>query len=105
MLYAMYCDLTGLPLPSERQQRYTGGKWINLVTDSLSAFQLWRNGELTFTEWLRSVRGKKFFAIWSLTDPKPFIWQIFWGVRLLCNLKNVEQKRSGDSVDSITQHS
>ena len=98
LLYSMYCDLTGLPLPSERQQKYTGIKWINLVTDCLSAFQLWRNKELSVSEWLRSIRGEKFFAIWSLADPKPFLWQMSWGIRRLYNmLGKREGLKSSDS--------
>jgi predicted ATP-grasp superfamily ATP-dependent carboligase len=105
LLYSMYCDLTGQQLPSERQQKYLGVKWINLATDSLSAFQLWRNGELSLLEWLRSVRGKKYFAIWSLADPMPFVWQFAWGVRHHSKIQNAEQKRGGQSVDSMIRHS
>jgi predicted ATP-grasp superfamily ATP-dependent carboligase len=100
LLYSMYCDLVGLPLPEERQQKYTGVKWINLVTDLLSAFQLWRKDEMTVVEWFRSLRGKKFFAIWSLADPKPFVWQISWGAKHLCHmLKN----RSGKNTKVSSQ--
>ena len=81
LLYSMYCDLVGLPLPPEREQKYIGVQWISLFTDLLSAFQLWRGGELTLLEWLKSMRGKKHFAIWSLRDPMPFIGQIPWAIR------------------------
>lgn len=95
LLYSMYCDLVGLPLPEVSQQSHSGMKWIHLVTDLLSAFQLWRNGELTMVEWLKSIRGKKFFAIWSLADPKPFVWQIPWGVHHLFALKKRFQNEEG----------
>ena len=87
LLYSMYCDLVGLPLPQDRQQKYLGIKWISLITDLLSALQLWRSGELTVREWFKSVRGKKYYAIWSLRDPKPFFGQILWGIRYLRNMR------------------
>ncbi len=83
LLYSMYCDLVGLPLPSERQQKYLGIKWISLVTDILSSVQLWRSGELTVKEWFKSLRGKKHFAIWSRRDPMPFFYQVSWGIHFL----------------------
>ena len=30
LLYTMYCDLLGLPLPKEREQRYGTAKWVHL---------------------------------------------------------------------------
>ena len=84
-LYSVYCDLVGMPLPPARQQNYLGVKWISLVTDMLSSVQLWRSGELTVMEWLKSLKGKKHYAIWSLRDPMPFVGQLSWGIRYLLN--------------------
>ena len=70
--YTMYCDVVGLPLPENRVQTYRGGKWIQLVNDIRSARYFWSRGELTIAEYLRSLRGIKVFAIWSLSDPVPF---------------------------------
>ena len=68
LLHTMYCDLTGLPLPTGRTQSYKGTKWIDLRHDLQSAFVMWRRGELTLTEWVRSYRGPKTFAIASCRD-------------------------------------
>jgi D-aspartate ligase len=71
--YTMYCDAAGLPLPEARTQRYVGAKWMNVLRDLQSAHHYWRRGELTPREWLRSVRGKKAYAILSWNDPVPFL--------------------------------
>jgi predicted ATP-grasp superfamily ATP-dependent carboligase len=76
LLYTMYCDTVGLPLPDARIQRYTGVKWVNLRKDAQAAVQAMRAGELTFPAWLRSWRGPKAFAVWSLRDPVPFFADI-----------------------------
>jgi predicted ATP-grasp superfamily ATP-dependent carboligase len=73
MLYTMYCDNAGWPLPENRQQKYVGVKWISLLDDLRSARHYWRRGDLTIRDWWRSVRGPKFHAVLSWSDPKPFI--------------------------------
>lgn len=83
LLYTMYCDAAGLPLPAERTQRYRGTKWIHARTDLQSALHLWRRGELTLGEWRRSLRGTKVDAIFSLSDPAPFLFDIWRSARLL----------------------
>lgn len=73
LLYTMYCDAAGLPLPENRTQQYKGVKWIYLRWDFQSALHYWRRGELTLGEWWRSVRGPKGYAVFSWSDPRPFI--------------------------------
>jgi D-aspartate ligase len=73
LLYTAYCDAAGLPLPSARVQRYTGATWLDLRRDAQAAWVAHRQGSLTFSEWLRWLRGPKAHAIWSLQDPKPFL--------------------------------
>ncbi|MFP3913598.1 MAG: carboxylate--amine ligase [Actinomycetota bacterium] len=73
LLYTMYCDLLGLPLPADREQAYGGAKWVHLRRDLQSAIYYWRRGDLTLGEWLRSWRGKKAFALFSWSDPMPFL--------------------------------
>jgi predicted ATP-grasp superfamily ATP-dependent carboligase len=70
--FTAYCEAAGLPLPEARTQVYTGAKWINLLRDTQSAWYYWRRGELSLADWVRSVRGRKSFAIWALRDPAPF---------------------------------
>jgi D-aspartate ligase len=81
LLYTMYCDLVGLPLPANRTQTYRGGKWIQIINDMKSAWFFWRRGELTIPEYVRSLRGIKVFAIWSLSDPLPFLFDVFWRIK------------------------
>ena len=72
LLYTMYCDAVGLPLPPERVQHYGSARWIHLRKDFQSALYYWRRGELSLREWARSWRGKKAYAVFSWRDPKPF---------------------------------
>lgn len=72
LLYTMYCDAVGLPLPAGRTQRYTGVKWLHLRRDAQSALHEWRGGRLTLGEWWRSWRGRKAHALWDAADPVPF---------------------------------
>jgi D-aspartate ligase len=71
LLMTMYCDLAGLPLPEERVQRYTGGKWIQVVNDCRSAWHYWKKGELTAGQWLRTLKGVRKDAILRWSDPVP----------------------------------
>lgn len=83
LLYTMYCDKAGLPLPQERQQKYVGIKWLHLAADVLSAAKYWRAGKLTSREWWRSLRGPKTYAVLCWRDPKPFLIEVLWGLAFL----------------------
>ncbi len=73
LLYSMYCDLTGSPLPDGLTQSYRRLKWIYLRQDLQAAvLQLYRR-ELSPLQWVRSLRGLKVDAVWSLSDPMPFV--------------------------------
>lgn len=73
LLLTMYCDQAGLPLPENRTQKYIGVKWISLLDDLRSARIYWERGDLTFKQWWHSVRGPKTYAIFSWSDPMPFL--------------------------------
>jgi len=73
LIYTMYCDTIGWPLPADREQRYEGTKWFHLLRDLQASVHYWRKGELTLGEWYGSMRGKKTFAILSWRDPMPFL--------------------------------
>ena len=73
LLYTMYCDAMGLPLPPERTQRYSGAKWVSLRHDLQSASVYWRRGELSLRAWIRSLRGRKAYAVLSWSDRGPFL--------------------------------
>jgi D-aspartate ligase len=96
LLYTMYCDVLGLPLPSNREQPYRGGKWIHFRSDLQSALYHWRRGELGLWEWLRSWRGVSADALFSWRDPVPFLRDAgevtleLWGVRQRRNGRRAE---------------
>jgi D-aspartate ligase len=73
LMYTLYCDLLGRPLPAHRQQLYRGAKWIHYRRDIQSALQQWWRGELTASAWLDSLRGPKTDALFSWRDPVPFL--------------------------------
>jgi len=76
LIYTMYCELLGRPLPENREQAYLGTKWIYLRWDIESSLAHWWRGDLTIAAWIRSMRGKKTYAVFSLSDPGPFLWDI-----------------------------
>ena len=76
LLYSMYCDTVGLPLPAGLEQRYRGVKWIYWRQDMRSAFYYWRAGELTLRQWASSWRGEKASAVFSWSDPGPALADI-----------------------------
>lgn len=81
LLLAMYRDALGLPLPDGLTQRYQGVKWIHVARDVPSAWYYWRQGELTPGQWRQSLRGPKTDAVWSASDPRPFLAQVGRDVR------------------------
>lgn len=76
LLYAMYCDVLGLPLPVGLSQRYVGAKWIYGGRDLRSALHYWRRRELTIRGWVDSLRGPKVDAVFSWRDPLPFCFDV-----------------------------
>jgi predicted ATP-grasp superfamily ATP-dependent carboligase len=90
LLYSMYCDALGWPLPPDRDQTFTDVKWIHLVRDLQASIYHWRRGELTPGDWWKSVRGPKTYAIASWRDPVPFIAAVTKGIRsfLSANARN-----------------
>ena len=97
LLYTMYCDALGLPLPTNRVQHYQGVKWINLRQDLRSALYYWRRGELTFRQWRESLRGKKCYAIFSWSDPRPFWGDLLRSALLFIN-RGERRKRDPNRV-------
>jgi len=76
ILYTMYCDAINSPLPANLDQKYEGIKWIYLRRDLQSALYHWRRGDITLKEWWRSLRGRKTYAVFSLSDPVPFLFDL-----------------------------
>jgi D-aspartate ligase len=92
LLYTMYCDALGLPLPSNREQKYEGVKWFDERRDFQSAIYYWRKGELTLRDWLKSWQGPKAFAIFSWNDQGPFWGDLQRAVRLFCSKKERKKR-------------
>lgn len=90
LIYTMYCDAIGLPLPENREQKTSDVKWIYLRRDTQSALQSFLRGELTLRNWWRSIRGKKWDAVFSWNDPAPFFYDLWNVFGLLLNRKSAD---------------
>jgi predicted ATP-grasp superfamily ATP-dependent carboligase len=99
ILYTMYCDIFGLHLPKEVVQKYNDVKWIQIRTDLMSAFYYWKKGELTLRDWLKSIKGKKFYAVYSLKDPLPFIAEIGTAFKVVFNMLFSKSKQAANESE------
>jgi D-aspartate ligase len=81
LLYTMYRDATGQPLPVDRRQHDRPVKWMHVGRDVRSAWYYLRQGELTLDGWRRSLRGRKVYADLDLADPIPFVAELTRGLR------------------------
>lgn len=81
--YIAYCDLLGMELRNIPNSFLEDAKWIDEAGDFLSASIYWRRGELSITDWIKSYKGKRFYAIFSRDDPKPGIIFIIYYSSLL----------------------
>jgi predicted ATP-grasp superfamily ATP-dependent carboligase len=98
LLYTMYCDAVGWPLPGNLEQQYEGVKWIHLRRDFQSALHYGRHGELTLKEWWRSFRGRKAYALFSWSDPAPFVGDLQRAIRLFLS---PQDRRKRDHRDPL----
>lgn len=98
LLYTMYCDLLGRPLPENRRQQYLETRWIYWRHDFQSAFYYWRRKELTLGEWWRSWRGRKTSAVFSWHDPAPFLADIVRSMIFLLGRKKKVASQPSDLV-------
>ncbi|MCX6567731.1 MAG: hypothetical protein NT147_01600 [Candidatus Aminicenantes bacterium] len=69
--YAAFADALGQnpPIGAMRQ----GTKWVRLLTDVRAAAQEILSGSLSIRQYLTSLRGETAFAVFSFSDPMPFI--------------------------------
>jgi D-aspartate ligase len=88
LIYSMYCDAAGLPLPDNRIQHYSDAKWVHLRRDFQAFLYHRKRGEITLKEWLNSLKGKKSHSLFSLKDPLPFIFDIIRVGKLYIKDKN-----------------
>ncbi len=82
LLYTMYCDALGWPLPEDREQKYIGVKWLDLRRDTQSALYHIREGDLTIKGWWQSLQGKKAHALFAWNDLGPFFGDLIRAARL-----------------------
>lgn len=61
-----------------------GVKWIREVTDVPVAVTEILKGRLGVGEYLKSLKGKKELAVFSLADPLPFIAELAWAPYMWC---------------------
>jgi predicted ATP-grasp superfamily ATP-dependent carboligase len=52
-----------------------GARWIKHITDIPVVVDLWRRGELSLSEYLRTLRGTVVTCEWHDRDPFPFFLQ------------------------------
>ena len=109
LLMTMYCDAVGLPLPTQREQKGTGVKWMHLLRDLQAAFYHWRRGELTLKAWWQSIKGPKVFAITSLRDPGPILAAIARALPVLASPRertpevDEEKLEPAEKVDATSE--
>jgi len=74
--YAAYIDMTGGRVERSFQKEHDI-KWINFYDDFFACFGssgYLRKREITLVLWLKSLMGRKEYAIFALDDIKPFIY-------------------------------
>ena len=77
LVYTMYCEASGINSKTNTIQRYKGVKWISLHRDLQASWLYYKRGELSFKEWINSVRGVNTFAVLSIRDPLPFVHDMY----------------------------
>jgi D-aspartate ligase len=106
LVYTAYCHMVGRPLPAAREQRYVGAKWIDDRRDLQSALYFFRRRELGVGDWWRSVRGPKWHAVASSSDPQPFLHDLLQatgrGIRMLAQRSDRPVPNRGRTVDDAT---
>jgi len=72
--YLLYQDMVGekivMPAPLKNM------KWVRSITDIPTVFAEIIKGNMKFSDYLKSMKGKKEFAVFSLDDPLPFFMEI-----------------------------
>lgn len=76
-----YQVLTGNSLSQEMIRARTDVKYIDLIRDFKALLQYRAEGELGFWQWLRSLGGERAYALFSTTDPKPMLMQLWMMIK------------------------
>lgn len=79
LVFTAYQHLTGAVVSTPTPSGWRPGlKWVEVNGDLESARYYVERGELTFREWLRSLRGQTVLAGWRWRDPVPFMTLFRW---------------------------
>jgi predicted ATP-grasp superfamily ATP-dependent carboligase len=71
---AIYCHLTGQHVPRFEPQTLPRLCMWYPLRDTLAYLEMKRSGQITFAEWLGSLRGeRKVFPYFDLRDPAPWL--------------------------------
>ena len=87
--YVAYCDLVGLDPPAIRPARRRI-KWVRWSADKRSAEHYRGKGKLSFLRWLWSIRPPLRWAVWSTSDPAPYLASL-WR-RVLRKLRKIRAR-------------
>jgi len=72
--YLLYQDMIGEEMEIRMPLNYM--KWIRLITDVPTVLSEIIKGRLKIGDYLKSIKGKKEFAVFSLIDPLPFLAEV-----------------------------
>jgi D-aspartate ligase len=93
-----YLDLIGHPLPEASNYR-DGITWWDSLNDLESFWRLYRRGEITTVDWLRSVARIDVHAYFALADPAPLLRRYGYGGELAKMTYNLlKMKTDEDAV-------
>ena len=97
--YLYYLSVTGQnPQPVTEQK--TGIKWLYLVRDFLAFRDKQKNGDVSFLEWLKSLSGKKEYALFAWDDPLPFFRISFSFLR---DAQKNKRKAEKVAIEAVSQ--
>ena len=72
--YVAYCNLIGKSVTLlDQPDRDVAVKWVNEWREYHSALFYLQQGRLSLKDWIRSLRGPRTYALFSLSDPLPFL--------------------------------
>lgn len=72
--YLLYLDMIGEKLPEKRLSENL--KWIRLTTDTITVAKEIFGNRMKISEYIKSLKGKKEFAVFSKKDPLPFFAEL-----------------------------
>lgn len=72
--YFLYMDQTGTLV--EKTKYAADRKWMRLLTDIPTSVSAVLSGKISVTDYCKSLRGEKSFAVFSKEDPLPFLAEL-----------------------------